>query len=235
MATNGNEVAINRALDSPPLLVAVALFFAAASFSSIALAANILAVNGQAQLISAQPPTLVVVGMLVKESDALLLSPNAEVLVQFDDGAKMVVRGDSQVLFRKLVENGLLDARQKTLQIIKGGLRYLSGVLTIRKKVAFETASATVGIRGTDLEIAVSDMPVAGNPAGTYLKVNTGQAVLAGLDGGEVELNRGEVAFGAEPQLTPRGTRAIARPSAARIEVIPPSVFKSAQLDSFLK
>ena len=174
MATNGNEVAINRALDSPPLLVAVALFFAAASFSSIALAANILAVNGQAQLISAQPPTLVVVGMLVKESDALLLSPNAEVLVQFDDGAKMVVRGDSQVLFRKLVENGLLDARQKTLQIIKGGLRYLSGALTIRKRVAFETLSATVGIRGTDIEIAVSDAPVEGNPAGTYLELNTG-------------------------------------------------------------
>ena len=234
MATNGNEVAINRALDSPPLLVAVALFFAAASFSSIALAANILAVNGQAQLISAQPPTLVVVGMLVKESDALLLSPNAEVLVQFDDGAKMVVRGDSQVLFRKLVENGLLDARQKTLQIIKGGLRYLSGALTIRKRVAFETLSATVGIRGTDIEIAVSDAPVEGNPAGTYLKVNTGQAVLAGLDGAEVELAPGQVAFGAEPQPTAKGIRAIARPSAARMEVTPLSVFKLAQLDGLL-
>ena len=231
MATNGNEVAINRALDSPPLLVAVALFFAAASFSSIALAANILAVNGQAQLISAQPPTLVVVGMLVKESDALLLSPNAEVLVQFDDGAKMVVRGDSQVLFRKLVENGLLDARQKTLQIIKGGLRYLSGALTIRKRVAFETLSATVGIRGTDIEIAVSDAPVEGNPAGTYLKLNTGQAVL---DGVEVKLSPGQVAFGAEPQPTAKGTRAIARPSTARMEVTPLSVFKLAQLDSLL-
>ena len=231
VATNGNEVAINRALDSPPLLVAVALFFAAASFSSIALAANILAVNGQAQLISAQPPTLVVVGMLVKESDALLLSPNAEVLVQFDDGAKMVVRGDSQVLFRKLVENGLLDARQKTLQIIKGGLRYLSGALTIRKRVAFETLSATVGIRGTDIEIAVSDAPVEGNPAGTYLELNTGQAVL---DGAEVKLSPGQAAFGAEPQPTAKGTRAIARPSTARMEVTPLSVFKLAQLDSLL-
>ena len=234
MATNGNEAAINRAFDSPPLLVAVALFFAAASFSSIALAANILAVNGQAQLISAQHPTPVVVGMLVKESDALLLLPNAEVLVQFDDGAKMVVRGDSQVVFRKLVEHGPTDTRQKTLQIIKGGLRYLSGVLTLRRKVAFETASATVGIRGTDIEIAVSDTPVEGNPAGTYLKVNTGQAVLAGLDGAEVELAPGQVAFGAEPQPTAKGTRAITRPSAARMEMIPLSVFKSAQLDSLL-
>ena len=216
----------------PSLVLAFSL---CTCFSSAALAATVLAVNGQAQLIRLQQFSSVIVGTQVLESDALLLAPDAEVLVQFDDGAKMVVRGDSQLLFRKLVEAGAVEVRQKTLQIIKGGLRYLSGVLTIRKKVAFETASATVGIRGTDLEIAVSDMPVAGNPAGTYLKVNTGQAVLAGLDGGEVELNRGEVAFGAEPQLTPRGTRAIARPSAARIEVIPPSVFKSAQLDSFLK
>ena len=208
---------------------------AAACITLPASAATVLAVNGQAQLIRLQQLSPVVVGTQVLELDALLLAPSAEVLVQFDDGAKMVVRGDSQLLFRKLVEAGEVEVRQKTLQIIKGGLRYLSGVLTIRKKVAFETASATVGIRGTDLEIAVSDAPLAGNPAGTYLKVNTGQAVLAGLDGGEVELNRGEVAFGAEPQLTPRGTRAIARPSAARIEVIPSSVFKSAQLDSLLK
>jgi hypothetical protein len=171
---------------------------------------------------------------LKETSSALLLSPDAEVLVQFDDGATMVVRCDSQVLFRKLVEEGQLDARQKTLQIIKGGLRYLSGALTQRKKVAFETASATVGIHGTGIEIAVSDAPVEGHPAGTYLKVNTGQAVLAGLDGAEVELSPGQVAFGAEPQPTPKGTSAIARPSTARVEVIHSGVFKSAQLDSLL-
>jgi hypothetical protein len=81
----------------------------------------------------------------------------------------------------------------------------------------------------------VSELPLDGNPAGTYLKVNVGQAVLAGLDGAEVELASGQVAFGAEPQPTAAGTRAIARPSTARLELIPPSVFKSAQLDSFLK
>ena len=207
----------------------------AAGANATAQAATVQAINGQAQVIRLQQPTPVMVGTEVRESDALLLSPNAEVLVQFDDGAKMVVRGDLQLLFRTLVKTGEPDLRRKTLQIIKGGLRYLSSALTQRKKVAFETVSATVGIRGLDIEIAVSDLPIAGNPAGTYLKVNTGQAVLAGLDGGEVELASGEVAFGTEPQSTAKGTRAIARPSAVRIEVIPPSVFKSAQLDSLLK
>lgn len=233
-ATQSSNGAAAGASHGASLLTTLAFSFAAAFFSPNVTAANILAVNGQAQLISSQPPAPVTVGMLVKESDALLLSASAEVLVQFDDGAKMVVRGDSQVLFRRLVEQGPTDTRQKTLQIIKGGLRYLSGVLTLQRKVAFETASATVGIRGTDIEIAVSDAPVEGNPAGTYLKVNTGQAVLAGLDGAEVELAPGQVAFGAEPQPTTKGTRAIARPSAARMEMIPQSVFKSAQLDSLL-
>ena len=54
------------------------------------------------------------------------------------------------------------------------------------------------------------------------------------LDGAEVELSPGQVAFGAEPQPTARGIRAIARPSAARMEVTPLSVFKLAQLDSLL-
>ena len=97
--------------------------------------------------------------------------------------------------------------------------------------MAFETLSAIVGIRGTDIEIAVSDAPVEDNPAGTYLKLNTGQAVL---DGAEVKLSPGQVAFGAEPQPTAKGIRAIARPSAARMEVTPLSVFKLAQLDSLL-
>ena len=216
------------------LIETVVLLAFTACISPSALAANVLVVIGQAHVIRLQQPVPVVVGMEVQESDTLLLSSGAEVLVQFDDGAKMVVRGDSQVLFRKLVEQGQVDTRQKTLQIIKGGLRYLSGALTIRKKVVFETTSAIVGIRGTDIEIAVSDATVEGNPAGTYLKVNTGQAVLAGLDGAEVELSPGQVAFGAEPQLTSKGTRAIVQPSAARMDVIPLNVFKSAQLDSFL-
>lgn len=232
--TDRGKGAVSRACCLMQPLAVVVVCLAAVGISPIASAANVLAIKGPAQLISSQLPAPVIVGTQVRESDALLLSPDAEVLVQFDDGAKMVVRGDSQVLFRKLVEEGQLDARQKTLQIIKGGLRYLSGALTQRKKVAFETASATVGIRGTDIEIAVSDAPVEGHPAGTYLKVNTGQAVLAGLDGAEVELSPGQVAFGAEPQPTPKGTRAIARPSTARVEVIPSGVFKSAQLDSLL-
>ena len=61
--------------------------------------------------------------------------------------------------------------------------------------MAFETLSAIVGIGGTYIEIAASDAPVEGNPAGTYLKLHTGQTVL---DGAEVELSPGQVAFGAK-------------------------------------
>ena len=144
--TDRGKGAVSRACCLMQPLAVVVVCLAAVGISPIASAANVLAIKGPAQLISSQLPAPVIVGTQIRESDALLLSPDAEVLVQFDDGAKMVVRGDSQVLFRKLVEEGQLDARQKTLQIIKGGLRYLSGALTQRKKVAFETASATVGV-----------------------------------------------------------------------------------------
>ena len=67
------------------LIEAVILLVFAACISPSALAANVLAVIGQSQVIRLQQPVSVVVGMEVEESDALLLSSGAEVLVQFDD------------------------------------------------------------------------------------------------------------------------------------------------------
>ena len=191
--------------------------------------------KGQVQLQRVQTVSTAVVGMPLEEADVIVVPPEAEALVHFDDGAQMVVRGDSQVSFTRLSLTGPPTQRQKTLRLLKGSMRYLSGKSTPANRVSFESKSVVIGIRGTDIEIAVIDDGLDGNPAGTYLKVNTGQAVLSGLDGTQLALEPGEVGFGAEPELTPRGISIARRPSARSIPVVPAGVFRTGSMDGVLR
>ena len=215
------------------LLVVVALLQAAAVFP--AQASKLMALKGQVLVERKQETVNLSVGSVVLEADTLVVAPDGEALLRFKDGALMVLRSDSRVTFDKLVQAGAFKKRKKTLRVLKGTVRYVSGKLTHQVPVAFETNSVSIGIRGTDIEIAVADEGLAGNPAGTYLKVNTGQAVLVGLDGTQVEVEPGQVAFGSEPELTPRGGSGVRRPAARRIEGASTGLFKAGSLDSLLR
>lgn len=205
------------------------LFYAAA-----AQAATVLASNGDAWVQRGQQTVPVRPGTEFQDADELVTGPGAEVLVRFADEARMVVRADSRVELRQLLRKEELQRQQK-IAVVKGGLRYLSGEKTDRGRVVFTSTHVTIGIRGTDIEIALDEVGGNANPPGTYLKVNSGIAVLTGLDGTAVELAPGEVAMGAEAQVTPSGTRSLRRPSAKKVDIAPANLFKTAALDSLLR
>ncbi len=168
-------------------------------------AARVTAVSGKAQLTGASGTKSVVVGTLVSQSETLDTGPGAEVLVRFSDGANALVRPNSSLTVQSLRLSGPPEQQSKQLQLIKGGLRYLSGALTRRQAVKFTTPTATIGIRGTDIEIAINDSTSDDLAAGTVLKVNSGVAVLDASDGSSVDVQAGEWALGTEPELIPRG------------------------------
>lgn len=205
------------------------LFYAAA-----AQAATVLASNGDAWVQRGQQTVPVRPGTEFQDADELVTGPSAEVLVRFADEARMVVRADSRVELRQLLRKEELQRQQK-IAVVKGGLRYLSGEKTDRGRVVFTSTHVTIGIRGTDIEIALDEVGGNANPPGTYLKVNSGIAVLTGLDGTAVELAPGEVAMGAEAQVTLSGTRSLRRPSAKKVDIAPANLFKTAALDSLLR
>ena len=205
------------------------LFYAAA-----AQAATVLASNGDAWVQRGQQTVPVRPGTEFQDADELVTGPGAEVLVRFADEARMVVRAASRVELRQLLRKEELQRQQK-IAVVKGGLRYLSGEKTDRGRVVFTSTHVTIGIRGTDIEIALDEVGGNANPPGTYLKVNSGIAVLTGLDGTAVELAPGEVAMGAEAQVTPSGTRSLRRPSAKKVDIAPANLFKTAALDSLLR
>ena len=204
-----------------------------------ALAARVTALNGLVQTLRGERLLPAVVGSRLRVGDEFVTEgAGSEALVRFDDGARMALRADSRLQVTALQMRGAAEVRQKTLKLIQGGLRYISGLRTLKSSVAFQTTTATIGIRGTDIEIAVSEDPVNNDPAGTYLKVNAGIAVMEATDGTTVDVDAGQIAFGGLPEVVPRGSGGIRRPAARKVEAAVGAVgglFKTGALDRLLK
>ncbi len=222
---------------------------AACLLAATAHAATLRTVNGNVQLVrdgSVMPATK---NMRLKKGDQLLSEPaspdvgtaagsgaatGGEALVRFDDGARLALRNGSSFEIKELRLKGPAATREKIIDVIKGSLRYISGVATVQQKVSFTTSTATIGIRGTDIEIVVSDEVVQDNNPGTYLKVNTGAAVLTAVDGAAVEVAPGEVAYGGEPELTTRGAGGVRRAAARKVQAAGAGLFKPSSLDRLM-
>lgn len=216
------------------LVLALALTLACA-FAPDAQAARIMFLNGQIQIQRGDKLLRAVVGSRLRQGDEFISDANSEALVRFDDGARLALRAESRLEINALKLKGAPVYRQKTIKIVKGGLRYISGRATAKNNVSFVTNTATIGIRGTDIEIAISEDAINTDPAGTYLKVNTGIATLAAVDGTQVDVDAGQIAFGGLPEVVPRGAGGVRRPSARRIVESVGGLFKAGQLDRLMK
>ena len=199
-----------------------------------AYAARIGFVQGKVTIVRGDKSMPAKTGLRLREGDEVTSEANAQAFFKFDDGARGLIRADSQMVVKELKLKGPSAARQKTIRLAKGSLRYISGKATLRQKVAFETSTATIGIRGTDIEIVVTQEPVNDNNPGTFLKVNTGAATLAAPDGTRVDAAAGEIVYGGEPELSARGAGGKRRASARAVPTVG-DLFKASSLDRFMK
>ncbi len=197
-------------------------------------AAEVVAVNGSLKVQRGFSTFAMQAGVQLVEGDEANSSRGAEAVIRFDDGAQMALRSDSLVQFKSLQADSSRAGQRLTLRIVKGGLRYISGKATVREKVLFQTSTGEIGIRGTDIEIVVTEESRQEEPNGTYLKVNNGAATLKSVDGSVVEVDPGEVAFGGEPELVPRGAGGMRRPAARKVKA-PVGVFQPGMLDKFMQ
>ena len=174
------------------------------------------------------------VGSTLQEGDELSTGLSSEAIVQFDDGARMAVRPASQVVYQSLPPPSRYQARSRLIKVFLGRGRYVSGKKGKGLKVTFETATSTIGIRGTDIEIVVSDAAVGTDPAGTFLKVNKGQAYLVAADGSQIDVSPGEIAFGGAPELVARGGTMPRTPAARTAARQARALFQPGKLDDLL-
>lgn len=229
------KIDANAKLLTPLRTLAGAVVCLALLCSAAAHAATMQTVHGRAQVLRAGKVLPAGLNLRLQEGDELSTEADAEVLLRFDDGARLALRENSLFEMSQLQLKGPATKRQKSVKLIKGSLRYISGRTTVKSKVQFVTSTSTIGIRGTDIEIVVSEEPVQDNNPGTYLKVNTGAATLLAADGAQVEVDPGEVAFGGEPELVPRGGSGPRRAAARKVATAIGAVFRGSRMDALMR
>jgi FecR protein len=119
------------------------------------------------------------VGDVVTEGDVLSSGKDGEVHVKMQDTGFIVVRPNSRVQIVSYQADGG-DGDKEVLRLITGGLRSITGWIGKFNPRAYrlQTATATIGIRGTDHEARYIPEGSPEGDAGTYDRVFAGQTVI---------------------------------------------------------
>jgi OmpA-OmpF porin, OOP family len=229
----------NTTASQAPALPAVENAAAAATATVVIPNANVagagivMQVRGEVTVIRTGGSVKLVEGDNIREGDTISTPVGASVLLQLSDDAKLLVRAGTTVRLTQIVNDGPVEKRSQLIELTLGALRYVTGALgkLQPQAVRFKTPTASVGIRGTDIDIVYTIATRSLQPAGTYVRVNTGAVDLNGSDGPVVALNMNEQATAAPegPRLRGGGRG----PAAKKLEQ-PVTLFQADELDSLL-
>ena len=155
-------------------------------------------------------------GSPVNEGDTIIVGPLSTAQLKMIDGGILALRPDTQMKFDSYIWSGKEDGKERGLMsLIQGRFRTITGAIGRLNKTSYRvtTATATVGIRGTDHEIAFFPVPAPGAaplapdapPPGTYDKVNVGVATITS-QGVTLVVQSNQVGYAppaASPQILP--------------------------------
>jgi hypothetical protein len=212
-----------------------AVLLACAALAPAAWCNTVAAVAGDVRILRAGASVPAALGAAVQEGDEVVSAEGGEAIVRMDDGGRLAVRTSSRVLFRQLPAPGAPATADKLVHLVRGALRYVSSGLAGARSTRFETGTATIGIRGTDIEIAFTEQAVANEPPGTLLRVRTGLAFIRGSDGTQTDVQPGQVAFGGESDPPSRSIGTPRRPGARIVNARAASAFSEGALDAALR
>lgn len=140
-------------------------------------------------------------GDRVEEGDVIATGAQAQTQLVMNDGGLIALRPDSRLRIDVFRFVGKTDgSEQGVFGLLKGGFRAITGLIGRVNKDNYKihTATATIGIRGTDHEALYIAPPAPGEtpigPPGTYDKVNVGQTYLQ-TPSGRLELAVNQVGF----------------------------------------
>ena len=136
----------------------------------------------------------------VKVGDVVTSERDSYAQLRFTDGGQITLRPNTQVKVESYAYNEAEPQKDSfAMALLKGGLRAVTGLVGKRGNrdaYRFQTATATVGIRGTDFVAIVIPAGGASGPApGTYVTVTEGAVgIIAG--GAELLVGAGQTGFG---------------------------------------
>lgn len=155
-----------------------------------AVAGQVQFVNGSVQATTeAGKSHQLLKGDEVNEGDTLTTTVAASAQIKMQDGGLIALRPDTKLKIDNFKFNGQQDGSEKSFfTLLKGGFRAVTGFIGQLNKSNYRitTATATLGIRGTDHETVVvtAGSPLAATaPIGTYNKVNVGETSMTTAKG----------------------------------------------------
>ena len=96
-------------------------------------------------------------GLPLKEGDRLTTAEGSAAIIKLQDGTRMTLRPNSEMIVQQYqFKEGSAD-NSMVMQLLRGGFRAITGLLTLNSPNAakIQTATATIGIRGTDFDARV--------------------------------------------------------------------------------
>ncbi len=165
---------------------------------SPSLFAVVYRIDGEITAVNAAGSRLLHLGDKVLTGERISAASSSEGVLKTLDGGYVAIRPGAEFIAERFAAEGK-SSDHSNLNLIKGALRIISGWIgKINQKGSLvSTATATVGIRGTDHEpyVLLDDDPATNRfHPGTYDKVNQGGTTLTAA-GQAVDIDPGKVGF----------------------------------------
>lgn len=102
-----------------------------------------------------QTPRILGKGLALQEGDRLTTSGNALAIVKLEDGTRMTIRPNSELILQQYRFKEDAPDNSMLMQLVRGGFRAVTGLITKNAPNAgkIQTRTATIGIRGTDFDV----------------------------------------------------------------------------------
>ena len=171
-----------------------------------------------------QVPRTLGKGLSLREGDRLTTSEGASAIIKLDDGTKMTVRPNSEMVLQQYHFKENAPDNSMLMQLVRGGFRAVTGLISKNAPDAAKvrTSTATIGIRGTDFDarLCVRECGVESsrvqesarpNAVQASAKVVNSQGVLNATDAGgqRRRLVDGGSVYPGDVVETSQGTRAV--------------------------
>ena len=121
--------------------------------------ATLTSVVGTVQAQTGTAPARVLrLGDQVRQADTVITGAGSSAVLRFDDGQVAALTANSRMTITAYQYNPQTQSGNVLLSLLTGGMRAITGLIGNRSpaNVAYRTATATIGIRGTDITIVTS-------------------------------------------------------------------------------
>ena len=187
------------------------------TFTNVGYAAQVqvVSLSGNVTARSAtEPVRSLKQGDVVTEGMRVQTGPASKAVLRFDDGQVVALKSATSLTLNSYKYDAQnAGAGQIVMSLVTGGLRVITGAVgrTNRPGWSLRTPTATMGIRGTDVLVAIAN--------GDYAQVIDGSISLTTQKGVHV-VNAGQTAFSAGPNVLPSTIPASSAPAGVFTEIM---------------